>query len=168
MGRDAPERFRYRRERLKMLLLWGPLGLALFGLGGARVLDRNWGLDHGGVVSGAATGAAVVLLLASIVALRWHHRIPAAELEEAQDVYANRDDVAPKWPIWAGTGCTTTACAVGTAIAGSSFLLAFLFSLMALATVLAWVLALFRRGLFQAPPAEGASGATGSPAARQA
>jgi hypothetical protein len=137
-------------------------------VGGARVLDRNWGLDDGGVVSGAAVGAAVVLLLAAVAASRWNHRISASELKEAQEVYANRESVAPSWPVWAGTGCTTGACAVGTAIAGTSYLLAFLFSLMTLATVLAWVLALFRRGLFQAAPADDASGATGSPAARQA
>ena len=53
-------------------------------------------------------------------------------------------------------------------IAGTSYIAAFLFSLLTLATLLAWVLALFRRGVFQTAPAQGGPGATASPAARQA
>jgi hypothetical protein len=132
-----------------MLFVWGPAGILLFGVGGARVLHRKWGLTDPDVLTGIGIGAGLVLLLAAIVAWRWNHRLTAAEVAEAHGAYAEqkRSGAASSWAWGTGAaGSCTGACAV---IAGSAGLLAFLFTLMTLATVLAWIVALGRRGLYQ-------------------
>ena len=143
---SARSDFKPEAERRKMLLLWGPMGVLLFGVLGALVLDGKWGLTHPDVITGAGIGAGLGLLLGALLAWQWNHRYTADEVADGEYAYKNSGR-GWTWASGAGaTGGCTGACAV---VAGSAGVTAFLMTLMTLVSILGWFTALGRRGLFQ-------------------
>ena len=139
------ERFNTRRQRLLVLFVLGPVGVLLFGAGGALAVDDEWGLDHSGVIAGALVGAVVMMPLAVLMVVR---RFSRAEARAAQDAYANRDEVAARWPEWASGAILAFSIAVGI-LFDTAFGAAFLFTVLTLGMIATWLAALRRRGLFQ-------------------
>jgi hypothetical protein len=139
--------FDTRRQRLLMLFLWGPVGLVLFGVLGVRVVRDEWGLTDARVLAGAAAGVALMVPLVAIVAARWNHRLTPSELRGAQTAYARRDDHS-RWPTWALYALLALSIGVGI-LMGTAFGAALMFTVMTLATVMAWFIALGRRGMYQ-------------------
>jgi uncharacterized membrane protein YhaH (DUF805 family) len=136
-----------RRQRLLMLFLWGPVGLVLFGVLGVLVVRDEWGLTDGRVLAGAAAGVALMVPLAAIVAARWDRRLTSSEVREAQTAFAQRDDRS-RWPAWALYAILALSIGVGV-LMGTAFGAALIFTVMTLTTILAWFIALGRRGMYQ-------------------
>jgi len=134
------------RERRGALFVWLPAGLAIFGLGGLVLVPGTWGFDDPGVSSGAAAGLGSVVVMAWFVSRRWSRRLSTAELRRAQSA-ATGHGRGP-W-LGATAGVAVAINAAGGVVGGIAFPTAFLCVVCTGCTVLAYVIVLFRRGLYQ-------------------
>jgi uncharacterized membrane protein len=138
--------FDSRKQRLLALFVWGPVGLVLFGVGGVLLIRAEWGLTDGRVIAGAATGVALMAPLAVIGVLRHRRRLTPSELREVQTAFAQRDN--PNWPAWTLYAIMAFSVALGLLIE-TAFGAALIFTVMTLTTVMAWIVAFTRQGVFQ-------------------
>jgi hypothetical protein len=135
------------------LFFWGPLGLVMFGAGGVFVVNDEWGLTDGRVIAGAATGLALMAPLAVIMILRRNRRLTQSELREAQTAFAQRE--SPNWPAWTFYVILAFSAVLGILVE-TAFGAALIFTVMTLVTVMAWIVAFARQGVFQDSGAQSA------------
>jgi hypothetical protein len=143
-------RFDTRRQRLLALFVWGPLGLLLFGAGGVAVVNDEWGLEDRAVVAGAVAGA---IAMTPLLSLMMRRRMSVAELRAGRHAFVNRDRIVGSWPQWTAGVITAFSVAIGIFI-DTAFGAAFVFTVMTLLTIGAWLTALLKKGLFQDTPGE--------------
>jgi hypothetical protein len=134
-----------RRQRLLALFVWGPLGLLLFGVGGVFVVGDEWGLTDWRVVAGTIAAA---VAMAPLLVLMMVRRMNAAEVRAGRHAFVNRDEITSRWPQWTSAVIIAFSVVVGIFIE-TAFGAAFVFTVMTLVTIGAWLTALLRKGLFQ-------------------